>query len=243
MFVLKKRSRFGSLLAGIAVVGALGLASAASASSIKTYNFSNNIGGTPGSESGAGFTLTVEKLTGGQVAFTFYNDSHVDGSSITGIYFYDGVVFEPTTADLDGNPGKLDAWNSNSGAPGHLPGDTSYFGPDSSATLELWSGALQQGGIKNGIGVGQHLIVKVDLLDDVSFTDMINMLEAGFGIADGEAFDPLKHFVIGIQVQGLDGDGSAQYVVHLIPLPAPVLMGLAGLFGVAVLRRRSLFVR
>lgn len=229
---VNRKFGFGAAL-GVAVAAVVGMTASASATTLY-YDFSNNIGGSPGSESGASFSLAVTNNFDGTASFTFGNS--LADSSITGIWFYDGVVMDPSNASITGNlTGNINNWNVNSGSPGDLPGITDYFGqgggPNFPATLELYSAI---NGFEDGIRFGDDLTVTVDL--SVSFNTMIQMLEAGFGIGSG--FNSDDHFVIGIQVQGLEDGGSAQYVVNVIPLPAPVWMGLAGLVGVVAMRRR-----
>lgn len=233
---IKEIFRFGRAALPRAVAAAvLAFGAAQASASTLTYDFSNNISGDPGSETGAGFTLEVSHIAGtgnGQAAFTFTNNSHVAGSAITGIYFYDGVVLgNGATVTNDGT-----SFAENTGAPAELPGINDYFGgggPNFPATKEFYTKVQ---GINGGVFNGDSVTITIDLA--VDFSHMIQMLEAGFGI--GSNFDHTEHFVIGVFVQGLEDGGSAQYVVDItpIPLPAPVWMGLAGLAGVVVLRRR-----
>lgn len=200
------------------------VAAPASASSLQ-YDFANNIGGNT-SYTGAEFTMTVNDLGGNMVSFVFHNNGPA-GSAITGIYFYDGVIL--------GNTGVIDNstisghFNENQGNPANLPGGNPYG--LTNATKEFYSHSQ---GI-NGIKAGEYLTITMQI--NGTFADLQNAIESAQGLSQSNPFQS-GMLVVGLHVQGLPDSDQFLNTTTVIPLPAPVWMGLAGLIGVAAVRRR-----
>lgn len=220
-----KNRKIGILsFVGAAVAGMLCMAAPASASSLQ-YDFSNNIGNNT-SYSGAEFTMTVNDLGGNLVSFVFHNNGPA-GSAITGIYFYDGVIL--------GNTGSIDNstisgnFVENSGSPANLPGGNPYG--LTNATKEFYSHSQ---GI-NGIAAGEYLTITMEIQG--TFQDLQNAIESAQGLSQSNPFQS-GMLVVGLHVQGLPGSDQYLNSTTIIPLPAAVWMGLAGIMGVVAVRRR-----
>lgn len=78
----------------------------------------------------------------------------------------------------------------------------------------------------------------LETADEVTFD--FNLIE-GVGLAGEHAFQFLSWGENGweiIDMAAFDGQGNFAFAFTVVPLPAPVLMGLLGLTGVAAMRRR-----
>jgi len=156
-----------------------------------------------------------------QVLFTFQNTGPA-ASSITDIYFYDGML-----GDLIGLAPHGDVFFTEGATPRSLPG---WPGPAIKAT-DVFSADSAPPVQPNGINPGESLDVLFTLTDERTFQDVISALNAG--ITDPMASGVLT---IGIHGQGF-ADGGSESFVHA-PLPAAVLLGMLGL-GVAGLKLRK----
>ena len=228
--------------------GIFGLCAIAAATCIAqadpvTYNFANNIGNNTAT-TGAEFSMTITNLGGNVAEFTLANAGPA-GSAITGIWFYDGVILGGTALiDID-NSNVSGVFEENKGTPNNLPGGNAYGLTNTTREFYTASGA---GGINNGIYTGQWLTITMEF--EGTFQGLLDALESGFNVTKQNKFQT-GDLVIGIQVQGLENGGSDQFLMtgdlndpnspgdpSIIPLPAPVWMGLAGLAGIMVIRRR-----
>lgn len=218
------KMKFGIM--ALAIAGALGIAATATATSV-TYDFSHNIGGNT-SYTGTEFTVTVSDLGNSLASFVFHNHGPAS-SAITGIYFY-GSAVDGSTASID-HSDTTGYFPNNAGAPANLAGGIPY-GLSSPSFYSKAQGI-------NGIRGGQSLTITMELTG--TFADLISAIDSGLDITKKNKFSA-GDFAIGLHVQGLPG--SDQYLMgtetemSVIPLPAPVWMGLTGLLAVVVIRRR-----
>ena len=210
------------LITGIVVTAAVGMGIAPTASA-ETYGFmniSNNIAG-DAAIGEAQLTVTVFDAGGGLVGFLFEN-SGLDASSITDVYFDDGSLFD--IASITNTAGLVEF--TELASPGNLPSANSASPPF--VTTIGFSADSDPPIQPLGVNPGEELTITYSLLGGQTLADVINELNNG----------TLR---IGIHVQGFDSGGSESFVnTGLIPLPPALAMGLVGLVGVAVGRKRYL---
>ena len=159
--------------------------------------------------------VSVTQLNVSQVLFTFTNIGP-HPSSITGIYFDDGVLSCITSID-----------NSCSGvlfspdaSPHNLPG-----GQNLSPTFQTTFSADSEPPVQpNGINPGESLEVTFDFQPGKVFNDVTGALASA-------------QLRIGIQVQGFASGGGEAFVN--VPEPATVTLLSAGLSIITLLRRRK----
>jgi hypothetical protein len=212
---------------GIGVVAALGFGAAAHA---ETYTFKNitNNNSTDASAGEAQLRVDVEAYGTNQVLFTFYHIGTVQ-MSITDVYFDDGTLLGiADLIDADQNGGDAGVDFSTGASPGNLPGGNPVgFQATAGFTADSDSPAFH-----NGVAPGETLGVIFDLKAGKDFQSVIDALAIGF---------PEGGLVIGIHVQGFEGGGSEAFITYggeMIPLPAGVTLGAAGLAPLALRRRR-----
>lgn len=94
----------------------------------------------------------------------------------------------------------------------------------------------------DGVQAGQWLKLTFKLVAGKDFDDVVDSLTSGLTMPFNQGTD----LVVGIHVQSLgdEGEESNSFVnTALIPLPPAAWMGLAGLLGVGVFRRRLAKIR
>jgi hypothetical protein len=158
---------------------------------------------------------------GNQVAFTFMY-SAFDSSAITDVYFDDGTLLG--LAQVINGPGVLFQQGA---TPGDLPG-----GNMASPPFEATAGFTADSDppiVANGVGNGEFLTLIFDLQAGKTYADVLADLMSG----------ALR---IGLHVQGFADGGSESFINNPlttpIPLPSAVMLGLAGMGGIAARRRR-----
>lgn len=185
---------------------------------------------------GADFSVDIHN-DAGQAKFTIYNNSTV-GGVITAIYFDNGTLLDLAMVDYTLSSSAMGEYLEfeQPSTPENLPaggnldpvfetsineaGAAEYFAVDSSAPNP----------IQRGIGSGEYLTIVFDLID------------AGMDISEvwdaiGLAGDPAG-LRIGLHIQSFDDAlSTSQSAINEIPEPAT--MGLLGLGGLLVLRRRK----
>lgn len=163
-----------------------------------------------------GIDIYMDVWNGDDVAkFTFYNDSTVQ-SSVTGIYFDDGVLIGATLGIINGS-GTLFAEDG----PANLPGGN-LIGFNADREFNIGPEPSPPANGINNIGVGEWVTVEFNLLGG-SLQDVLNELNDG----------TLR---VGVHIQNF-ADGSSESAVNEIPEPATVLM--FGLGGLALLKKRK----
>jgi len=172
----------------------------------------------------AQFFVEVTEPAGGGVLFEFWNEGPA-ASSITDIYFYDGVLLGYGEVSLTPSSGVS---YSEGAAPGSLP---DWPQPQISAT-RVFSADSDSPVQPSGINPGESLGILFTLAAGETFQQVIAGLDAGIT-------SPMASGVItiGIRAQGF-ADGGSESFVHA-PLPAAVLLGMLGL-GAAGLKLRNL---
>ncbi|MBW7992754.1 MAG: hypothetical protein FVQ84_22430 [Planctomycetes bacterium] len=180
-----------------------------------------------------------------QALFTFSNTGSYD-FYIADIYFDDGALLGIAGID-NSDPGVSFAFP---GSPGNLPGGNTVSPPfvTSGSTLHHFS-ADNDPGAATGVEPGESVGIVFDLINGMTFTDVISSLYVGFdpsqyytgsGIYDGWALPSLR---IGVHVQGIDDgpwgpDKSDTFI--LTPVPPSVIIGILGLgVGVVGLKLRK----
>ena len=162
-----------------------------------------------------------------QVLFTFYNIGPED-SSITDVYFYDGVLFAMSALwDADEAIGGLTGddgvdFSLGDASPDHLPAIdqllklTDIYSTDSDSPTQ-----------PEGVNPDEWLGVVFDLVDGKTLGDLLTALEN-------------ETVVIGIRIQGFADGGSESFVNNTVPIPAPgaIFLGGIGIVLVGWLRRR-----
>jgi len=146
-------------------------------------------------------------------------------STITDIYFDDGTILGLATIVDDPENG-VDF--DQDVEPPNLPGGGD-LDPPFEATQAFSVGSVNgQGGVANGIDVGEELTLIFELLPGLTFEDTIQALIDG----------TLR---IGMRVQNYPNGGSESFVnlpPVVIPLPASAGLATLGLGAVAMRRRR-----
>lgn len=174
------------------------------------------------------FAVEVTDAGADQVLFRFSNSGPLD-SSITRVYFDDGVL-DSIAGLFDAENGGSPGVNFSEGAsPGNLPAGNSIVPPfDATVTLSASSDPPVQ---PNGVNPGEWLGVLFNLQDGKGFADVINAMD--LGVSDPGSSDSLR---VGIHVQGF-ADGSSESFVH-VPAPAALLLGMLGLSAAGVRLRK-----
>ncbi len=218
-------------LGGIALSAAFGLAGVAGATSV-TYDFGNITGNKATNAATEGqFSVTVSDAGSGMVTFRIDNAAAGATCSITDVYFYDGALIGATLA-ISSSAGVS---FSTPATPGALPGGAGYGLP--SASVEF---SADSDNPANGVNPGEWVEFKFSLVGGSTFADVIAAMNSGLS----PPFVAGTDIVVGIHVQAYANGGSESFVT--VPLPAPLLMGLAGLGLVGLVRlrhRRFLILR
>ncbi len=227
-------ARFKELVAGLVVAsGAL------SASAASVYGFKNiTTNGNANAQNGSSYSMTVtdEGSSGGFNFVSFLFENAVAGnpnpdSSITGIWFYDGALLDATMSVTSSAGVSI----TGPAGGGPLPGGSAYGLPNTE-----WDFKASSSGSPGGVNPGEWVKVTFQLKIGKDFNDVISSLTSGLTMP----FTPGVDLVVGIHVQSLnDGQSNSFVNTALIPLPPAAWMGLAGLLGVGVFRRRLVKVR
>jgi hypothetical protein len=156
------------------------------------------------------------------VSFRFQNAVGIQ-SSISEVYFDDGPLLGIASMDQVGA-----SFTGGGATPGDLPGGQDLT-PAFNATRAFSADA--QGNPSNGLDVASdYLEMRFNLINDKTFGDILA------SINDGSLRIGLHVHSIG---QGANSDGFVNTPPSVvIPLPGAAGMGLAGLLGLATLRRR-----
>ncbi len=163
--------------------------------------------------------LYVDVTNGdGYVDFTFYNDSSVQ-SSVTGIYFDDGTLFDIDS--ITNGPGTDFTYPQ---TPGNLPGGGQLV-PPFEASRQFNAGAVNpvpMKGINEGDTLNEWVTINFTLRGSGTLDDVIAELNSGV-------------LRIGLHIIAIGGDSSSE---SAILVPEPATMGLLGLGGLLLMRRR-----
>jgi hypothetical protein len=206
-------------------VAALGLVigSAAMAAPV-TVNFTR-ITSNGSANPAAQLSAIISDAGSNQVAVRFLNDvSNGMAASITDVYFDDGTLMGISSVTSSAGV------NFSQGAsPGNLPG-----GNNISPAFETTQGFSADSNppiTANGVNSSSEwLDVTFNLINNKTFADTVVALGTG-------------ELRIGMHVQGIGQAGDSEGFVNtppsvVIPLPGAAGMGIAGLLGVAAIRRR-----
>ncbi|MCJ7692659.1 MAG: hypothetical protein MUO22_04520, partial [Sedimentisphaerales bacterium] len=142
-----------------------------------------------------------------EVLFTFYNIGPED-SSITDVYFYDGVLFGISAlwdADdaIDGDLGDPLVDFSLEASPDHLPAIDQLL-----KLTDIYSADSDPPTQPEGVNPDEWLGVVFVLLPGNDLGDLLLALENGT-------------VVIGIRIQGFADGGSESFINNTVPIPAP----------------------
>lgn len=218
------------MFSAIAIIAALAIGQSAQAQStmFSFGNISYNSPQNAGTADQFSLEVTTTSLVDGdlgpsQVAFIFRNDGPAD-SAITRIYFEENDLLG------DAEVNNLNGWSNfgQGGAPLNPPGGNGLETPFATSVNFTSSGNPQ-----NGVNPGEAVEIVFDLAPGMTYIDLIAAIEQGMTDPDSSSLRIAMH------VQAFDNGGSESFIVT-VPLPAPIWMGLAGLAGIVVLRRRAL---
>jgi hypothetical protein len=187
------------------------------------YDFHTITGFNPVNSMAAEAQIMVDVTdAGGNMAlFTFTNSGPIP-MSMTKVYFDNGSVLDSIDAILNG-PGVLFMEN---GEPPDLPAGENEVPPfvaDFRATATIGGGP-----INNGVNPGETLGVRFNLIDGMTYMDLINELN-------------YAATRVGIKVQGFEGSGSETFVNNpnpAVPAPGAALLGALGLAMIRPIKRR-----
>jgi len=160
--------------------------------------------------------VTVTDLCAGKVLFAFRNIGQ-HPSSITGVYFDDGVLLGIAAID-NSCPGVL---FSRDASPHNLPGGQNLSPPF--VTTDGFSADSDPPTQPNGVNPNEWLGITFDLEPDNTYDNVINTLTSA-------------QLRIGLQVQGFACGGSESFVN--VPEPATISILSVGLSMVSLLRKR-----
>jgi len=162
---------------------------------------------------GMQLSVTVEKVDTSKVAFAFRNDVGI-ASSITQIYFYDGVFITgaPTTEEVGVK------FLADSAQGGGLPGLSKQ------ASYVLQASVDSEPPVsKNGINSNADLLrLTFDLFPGATYDSVVQGMQTG-------------KFLIGLHVQAIGSAGDSDS--YITPVPGALLLGSLGL-GYAGMRLR-----
>ncbi|MDT8303981.1 MAG: hypothetical protein RQ760_21040 [Sedimentisphaerales bacterium] len=225
MLTIRKIKHHFILLSIILICGAI-LSTEARADLFNSWAVVENNSGMPGIVASQ---LSVEVTDPGndQALFTFSNTGSYD-FYISDIYFDDGALLGIASID-NSDPGVSFAYPSSLG---NLPGGNTVSPP-----FVTSGSASNVPGAASGVGPGESVGIVFDLINGMTFTDVIDSINVGFdpsayytgsGAYDGWTSPSLR---IGVHVQGIDGpwgnDQSDTYI--LTPVPASVIIGMLGI--------------
>ena len=175
----------------------------------------------------AQLSVDVTDAGSNQVLFAFSNTGP-DASSITQIYFDDGVL--SGIASIDDSDSGVSF--STGASPPDLPG-----GNNASPAFVTTAGFLASSDSPvqpNGVNPGESLGILFNLIDDKVFGDVLDSIYSG----------ALR---IGLHVQGFASKGSESFIngssnnTNPIPEPATMLLLGSGLVGLAGFGRKKFF--
>jgi hypothetical protein len=212
----------GTGLAVLGLVISAGIASATPVDISFTRVEPHNANVNPASQ----FHCVLDVVTpgpGGKVSFTFTNAVGI-ASSISEIYFQDGPMLGAATLTQVGTD-----FTAGGAVPGNLPGGENLTPPF--VATEVFS-ADAQGSPSLGIDTAaDSLVMTFNLLNNKSFDDCVAALQSG-------------DLRVGLHVRSI-GDGGApsdSFVnggnITSVPLPQAASLGLVGLVGLGLARRR-----
>jgi hypothetical protein len=182
----------------------------------------------------AQLSVDVTSYSATQVLFTFMNTG-ASAMSIADVYFDDGSLLGLAfLIDSDDNGGDSGVDFTQGASPPNLPGGNGINFNTTAGFLADSDPPAQP----NGVNPGETLGVVFNLIGGQTLADVIAALDLGLA---NPGVDMLGGLRIGIHVQGFAGGGSESFVngdTPLVPLPAPAMLGLAGLAPLAIRRRR-----